>query len=124
MLYRLAADTLVLLHLCFILLVLFGGLMVLWRHRALFIHLPALAWGLAVEGLHLQCPLTDWENHLRRAAGDAGYPSGFIEHYIWPLIYPAGLTPQIQLWLGAAVLAINLGIYAYVLRRLARRHHE
>ena len=124
MLYRLAADTLVLFHLSFILLVLFGGLLELKHRRALFIHLPALAWGLAVEGLHLECPLTAWENRLRAAAGDSGYPGGFVEHYIWPVIYPTGLTPQIQLWLGTFVLLLNIGIYGYVLWRLARRHHE
>ena len=58
------------------------------------------------------------------AAGSAGYQGGFVEHYIWPLIYPAGLTPQIQLWLGTVVLLLNLGIYGYVLWRLTRRHHE
>lgn len=124
MLYRLSADALVLLHLSFILLVLFGGLLVLKWRPALYLHLPALAWGLAVEGLHLQCPLTGWENHLRAAAGDAGYHGGFVEHYIWPLIYPAGLTPQVQLGLGAVVLALNLGVYGFVLWRLAGRHHK
>lgn len=124
MLYRLAADLLVLFHLSFILWVLFGGLLVLRHRRALLVHLPALAWGLAVEGLHLECPLTDWENRMRTAAGDAGYHGGFVEHYIWPLVYPSGLTPQIQLWLGAFVLLLNLGIYGYVLWRLTRRHHE
>ncbi|MGF6393507.1 DUF2784 domain-containing protein [Pseudomonas plecoglossicida] len=121
MLFRLTADTLVLLHLAFILLVLFGGLLVLKWRPALFLHLPALAWGLAVEGLHLDCPLTDWENRMRFAAGDAGYHGGFVEHYIWPLIYPAGLTPQIQWLLGAIVLVLNLCIYGFVLRRWRHR---
>ncbi len=117
MLYRFAADTLVLLHLAFILLVLFGGLLVLKWRPALLIHLPALAWGLAVECLHLGCPLTTWENRMRSAAGDAGYQGGFVEHYIWPLIYPAGLTPQIQWLLGGVVLLVNLGVYSYVIWR-------
>jgi len=120
MLFRLAADALVLLHLAFILLVLFGGLLVLRWRPALLLHLPALAWGLAVEGLHLQCPPTDWENRMRLAAGDAGYHGGFVEHYIWPLIYPAGLTPQIQLLLGGVVLVLNLAIYACVICRWRR----
>ncbi|EKT4468681.1 DUF2784 domain-containing protein [Pseudomonas putida] len=120
MLPRLAADALVLLHLAFILLVLFGGLLVLKWRPALFIHLPAMAWGLAVECLHLGCPLTVWENRLRAAAGQAGYPGGFIEHYIWPLIYPAGLTPQIQLLLGMFVLLLNLAVYGYVAWRWRR----
>ena len=117
MFFRLAADTLVLLHLAFILLVLFGGLLVLRWRPALFIHLPALAWGLGVEGLHLECPLTGWENRMRFAAGGAGYHGGFVEHYIWPLIYPAGLTPQIQWLLGGVVLLVNLVIYGYVIWR-------
>ncbi len=114
MLLRLAADTLVLLHLAFILLVLFGGLLVLRWRPALLLHLPALAWGLAVEYLHLGCPLTTWENQLRNAAGDAGYPGGFIDHYLWPLIYPAGLTPTVQLVLGSVALLLNLAVYACV----------
>lgn len=117
MLYRLAADALVLVHLAFILLVLFGGLLVVKWRAALFIHLPALAWGLAVEGLHLACPLTGWENRMRAAAGGAGYQGGFVEHYIWPLIYPSGLTPQIQTLLGLFVLLQNLVVYSYVIRR-------
>ncbi|MDZ3991123.1 DUF2784 domain-containing protein [Pseudomonas sp. Teo4] len=120
MLFRLAADTLVLLHLAFILWVLFGGLLVLRWPRALLIHLPALAWGLAVECLHLACPLTAWENRMRSAAGDAGYQGGFVEHYIWPLIYPVGLTEQIQLLLGMLVLLINLAVYGYVIWRARR----
>lgn len=120
MLLRLAADTLLLLHLAFILLVLFGGLLVLRWRPALLLHLPALAWGLAVEYLHLGCPLTTWENQLRNAAGDAGYPGGFIDHYLWPLIYPAGLTPTVQLVLGSVALLLNLAIYAYVAWRWRR----
>ncbi|MFG0633436.1 DUF2784 domain-containing protein [Pseudomonas sp. xss_2] len=120
MFYRISADTLVLLHLAFILLVLSGGLLVLKWRAAVLIHLPALAWGLAVELLHLRCPLTDWENRMRAAAGDAGYQGGFIEHYIWPLIYPAGLTPQIQIVFGLIVLVLNLGVYGYVIWRWRR----
>ncbi|MDF2489017.1 MAG: hypothetical protein K0S77_1639 [Pseudomonas sp.] len=120
MLIRLTADVLVLLHLAFIVLVLFGGLLVLKWRGALFIHLPALAWGLAVECLHLGCPLTDWENRSRLAAGQAGYQGGFVEHYIWPLIYPVGLTPHIQVLLGAFVLLLNLCVYGCVIWRWRR----
>ena len=120
MFLRLAADILVLLHLAFILLVVFGGLLVLRWRPALLIHLPALAWGLAVECLHLGCPLTHWENRTRSAAGEAGYQGGFVEHYIWPLIYPAGLTPHTQVLMGSIVLLLNLCIYSYVAWRWRR----
>jgi hypothetical protein len=121
MLLRLAADAVVLVHLLFILFVLGGGLLVLRWPRLALLHLPAAAWGATVELLHLYCPLTPLENRLRQAAGQAGYDGGFVEHYLIPLIYPAGLTPQIQLWLGALVLAINLPVYLWLLWRLLRR---
>ena len=121
MLLRLAADAVVVVHLLFILFVLGGGLLVLRWPRLAFLHLPAAAWGVAVELLHLYCPLTPLENQLRQAAGQAGYDGGFVEHYLIPLIYPAGLTPQIQLWLGAVVLVINVPVYLWLLWRLLRR---
>ncbi|MEO9335662.1 DUF2784 domain-containing protein [Ectopseudomonas guguanensis] len=117
MFWRTAADALVLVHLGFILFVLLGGLLLLRWPRLIWLHLPAVAWGILVECLHLGCPLTPWENQLRRLAGQAGYDGGFIEHYLIPLIYPAGLTPQLQLWLGALVVLINLAVYAWLVRR-------
>ncbi|HEF4762003.1 TPA: DUF2784 domain-containing protein [Pseudomonas putida] len=116
MLYRIAADGLVLFHLAFILFVLFGGLLVLKWRRLMGWHLPAAAWGVAVEFFHWPCPLTHWENLMRHAAGQSGYGDGFIEHYVWPIIYPTGLTPAIQLWLAAAVLVINGLVYLRVFR--------
>ncbi|CAI2798813.1 Putative membrane protein [Pseudomonas [fluorescens] SBW25] len=117
MLYRLAADSLVLFHLTFILFVLFGGLLALKWRPVVWLHLPAVAWGIAVEVFHLPCPLTRWENLFRHLAGQDGYGGGFIEHYLLTLIYPAGLTPQIQLGLGALVLAINILVYGRLIRR-------
>ncbi|KIH83279.1 DUF2784 domain-containing protein [Pseudomonas batumici] len=111
MFYRIAADGLVSFHLLFILFVLFGGLLVLKWRRLIWLHLPAATWGVAVEVFHLECPLTRWENLFRQAAGQGGYGEGFIEHYLIPLIYPAGLTPTIQLGLGALVVLLNLMVY-------------
>lgn len=116
MFYRIAADGLVLFHLSFIVFVLLGGLLVLKWRRLLWWHLPAAAWGVAVELFHLPCPLTRWENLMRQAAGQQGYGGGFIEHYVWPVIYPAGLTPGIQLWLGGVVLVINVVVYRRVIK--------
>ncbi|MEO4047484.1 DUF2784 domain-containing protein [Pseudomonas sp. CAU 1711] len=118
---RLAADAVVVLHLAFILFVLFGALVVLRWPRLALLHVPAVAWGAAVELLHLYCPLTPLENELRRAAGEAGYAGGFVEHYVIPLIYPPGLTPELQLWLGGLVLLVNLPAYAWLGWRLLRR---
>ncbi len=46
---RLAADTVALLHLAFVLFVAFGGLPV-WRWpRLVWLHLPAVGWGALIE---------------------------------------------------------------------------
>lgn len=121
MFYRVAADAVLVMHLLFILFVLFGGLLIpRWRWLA-WAHVPAVAWGMTVEFFSLYCPLTPLENSLRRAAGDSGYSGGFIEHYLVALIYPAGLTPRIQLLLGSVVLALNLLVYLWLIRRWLRR---
>ncbi len=122
MFFRLAADAVVVVHLLFIVFVLFGGLLVLRWRWLLILHIPALVWGAVVEFFHFYCPLTPLENAMRSRAGMEGYDGGFIEHYLIPLIYPAGLTPQIQLWLGGIVVLCNLLVYSWLAsRRWARR---
>jgi hypothetical protein len=56
MLYGLIADLVVILHLAFVVIVLSGGLRVLWRRRAAWLHLPAAAWGTTVEFVGWSCP--------------------------------------------------------------------
>ncbi|WP_293369840.1 DUF2784 domain-containing protein [Nevskia sp.] len=121
MLARFAADAVLLLHLAFILFAVFGGLLVLWRARFAWLHLPALAWAVWVVGAHRECPLTALENHLLAAAGQAGYEGGFIEHYLLPLIYPPGLTAQQQTTIALAFAVWSLAIYALLLRQHWRR---
>ncbi|RMM09058.1 hypothetical protein ALP05_03979 [Pseudomonas caricapapayae] len=121
MVYRVAADAVVMFHLLFIVFVLFGGLLVLSRPWLALLHVPAAVWGSAVEFLHLYCPLTPLENTLRSVAGEQGYSGGFVEHYLVPLIYPAGLTPGIQLWLGGIVLLVNVVVYGLLLLRFVSR---
>src|SRR5262245_23978116 len=120
MFLRFAADLVLLLHLGFILFAVFGALLAFrWRWMPLF-HLPAAAWGLFVEVTGQACPLTALENALRMRAGASGYAGSFVEHYLLPVIYPAGLTASVQLVLGALVLAINAVLYAILLRRKLR----
>jgi cytochrome c biogenesis protein CcdA len=119
--YRLAADAVVVFHLLFIVFVMFGGLLALRWKWLIVLHVPAIAWGMSVEFFHLYCPLTPLENLLRAKAGEGGYSGGFIEHYLIALIYPVGLTPTIQVWLGASVLLVNLLAYGLLIRQW-RRH--
>jgi hypothetical protein len=121
---RLAADGVLVAHFAFIVFVLAGGLLVLRRPAWAAGHLPAVAWSAFAELTATVCPLTPLENSLRRAAGASGYQGSFIEHYILPLIYPAGLTPRAQVVLGLVVLLVNVPVYALAWRRWNRERQR
>ena len=124
MTWRLAADGLVALHMAFVVFVAAGGLLVMRRPSLAWLHLPAVAWGAYAELTATVCPLTPIENALRHAAGDAGYTGSFIDRYVMPLLYPAGLTPIDQRWIGIAVVVVNVVAYAFVLLRLRQRRRS
>lgn len=117
-----AADAVVLLHLGFVAFVALGGLLVLRFPKLALLHVPALLWGIWIEVTGGICPLTPLENALRRRAGEGGYESGFIEHYVYPLVYPPGLTRGAQFSLAALLIVFDLAIYGWLLWR--RRAQE
>ena len=119
--WEVLADAVVLLHLAVVVFIVLGGLLALRWPRAAMVHLPFAAWGIAIELGQWVCPLTPLENRLRRLAGEAGYEGGFVEHYVLPVLYPAGLTPRVSLVLAALVLGVNAAIYAAVVRLRRRR---
>ncbi len=121
MVYRFLADLVLVAHFAFVVFAVVGALLVLrWRWVA-WLHLPAVVWAALIEFAGWICPLTPLENWLRELGGSAGYESGFVEHYILPVLYPGGLTREVQIVLGLLVLAVNVGIYGWLLRRLAQR---
>jgi hypothetical protein len=115
--YRALADLIVLAHLAFVLFVVLGGLLALQYRRAAWVHLPAAAWGAWIELSGGICPLTPLENHLRVLGGRTEYVEGFVERYVFWILYPEGLTYRTQIVLGVAVIAVNLAIYFFVWRR-------
>jgi len=117
----LLADLVVLLHFAFVAFVVAGGLLVLRWPRLAWLHLPAAAWGAAVEFFGWICPLTPLEGALRDAGGASPAGGDFVARYLLPLLYPAGLTADIQMLLGSGVLVINAAIYGWVLRRRSAR---
>ena len=119
--YRILADAVLVVHLGFILFVVAGGLLVLRRKAVAWVHLPAVAWGALIEFMGWVCPLTPLEIWARSRAGGTGYSGGFIEHYLLPVVYPAALTHEIQIVLGASVLILNLFIYAWIFARGIKR---
>jgi len=108
-------------HLAFIVFVLGGGLLALWRPRLAWIHLPAAIWGALIEIMGWVCPLTPLENYFLEQAGEVSYQGDFIARHLWPVIYPPGLTPTIQVILGGIVILLNCIIYAVVVVRAKQR---
>ena len=124
MLYQLLADLVVLLHLGFVAFVMLGALLALRWPQILWLHLPAAVWGAYVEIAGRICPLTPLELWLRRRGGEAGYADGFVEHYLVPVLYPAALTPEVQLMLGACVVLTNIALYTWLWFFRRRRRQQ
>ena len=120
MLFRGAADLVLVVHLAFVLFVVLGGLLTLRWPRVAWVHVPIAIYGATIEFIGFICPLTPLEVALRRRGGEAGYEGGFIEHYITAALYPTGLTREVQLVLGTAVLLLNALVYFVWWRRRGR----
>ena len=122
LLYNSLADLVVTLHFLFVLFVVLGGFLTLWRTVVAWFHVPAVLWGAAAEFFGWICPLTHLESILRQRGGVIVYDrgAGFIEHYIVPILYPASLTREMQLWFGFAVLLLNSGIYLVMWHKIRR----
>jgi len=119
--YKFLADALVVFHISFVGFVLFGAAIVLRWRRAMWLHLPAVAWGIFVELSHHICPLTPLENRLRSLGGTATYQGGFVNHYIMPVLYPRGLTHGMQVALAIVIVVLNGTAYGWLIaRRLGR----
>ena len=121
MAYQLAAEAVLALHLLVVMFVIAGGLLVLWRPRLAWIHLPVVLWCTVVNVASWTCPLTPAENLLRNLAGDAGYQGTFIEQYIAPIVYPGGMTRELEWTAGVSLPVWNVLIYVWIWRRAARR---
>lgn len=117
MVFSALADFVVIIHALFVAFVVLGGLLVLRRPQLAWLHVPAVVWGVMIEVAGWICPLTPLENALRLRGGEGGYSGGFVEHYILPALYPAGLTRNVQIVLGSLALLLNLAVYVFVFAR-------
>jgi len=108
--YALAAEATVLLHLAWIVFVITGAFW-LRRHSTLRrIHLLAVIYSLAIEVFRWICPLTHLEQALRRRAGSSAYEGTFLIHYVENLVYFR--APQWFLVSSAmALLAVTVVFY-------------
>ncbi len=97
MIYRLAADTILVIHVGFVVFVVLGLLLILlggglgwsWVRNRWFriAHLVGIGIVVLQAWLGQICPLTIWEMALREKAGDTTYSGSFIQHWMHQLLY-------------------------------------
>ena len=95
--YRVAADVVLLLHVAFVIFVVAGLLLILlgrllrwpWIRSRWFriTHLVAIAVVVLQSWAGIICPLTTFEMTLRAKAGDATYSGSFIANWLETLLY-------------------------------------
>lgn len=117
------AALVVAVHLAFVVFATLGGLLAVRWPRIAWVHVPCAAWAAFVELSGRLCPLTPLENALRARAGLDDYSGDFVAHYVFPVLYPAGLTRDAQVAIGLFVVALNVVAYGWAMRRRKNRAH-
>jgi hypothetical protein len=117
--YEIAVALTVALHFAFIGYVVVGGFFALHWRRTIWLHAPAVVWGIGIGTECVDCPLTWVERWARARAGMAPLPpDGFIAHYITGAIYPVGWIGGVQL-VTFALVAVSWALYSWY-----RRHPD
>ena len=119
--YEIAANLTLIVHFAFILFVVFGGLLFFITTKNIFIHIPSFIWGLYIELTNSICPLTYLENWFLHKANLTTYSEGFIQNYLMPIVYPTKLTKDLQIYLGIALIVLNMIIYGFIINKLKNK---
>jgi hypothetical protein len=105
------ADAVLVLHLAFLLFVMLGGFLA-WRWpRVLWAHLVAVAIGVVSITIGFDCPLTSWEQSLRRRGGQHAYTDGFVDHYLTGRVFPHGYDWAAQLVIAMCIVVSWAGFF-------------
>jgi hypothetical protein len=101
----LLADAVLVLHLAYVAFIPLGGVPA-WRWpRFVWAHLVAVAVGVVSITIGFDCPLTTWEQSLRRRGGQRPYTGGFVDHYLTGRVYPHGYDWAVQVLFGLCIVA-------------------
>lgn len=119
MIYGIAADLVVAIHLAWILFII-GGAAIGWRLAWVkWLHIASLVFSVLLQVFSWICPLTHLEVWLRSLDPAGGAYSGtFIRHYLEKLVYleaPRGLI------LGLTFVIIGISGYIYLRPLFQRR---
>jgi uncharacterized protein DUF2784 len=112
----LAACLILISHLTWLALLVFGALWTRGRPVWSAIHILALLWGILVEVSPWPCTLTLAEQYFESRAGWTPYHGSFLLHYLDAIVYP-DLPGWVVTSAGVVVCAVNLGIYFRRLRK-------
>ena len=118
--YKIAADLILIIHFTFVLFVVFGALLIFASIKIIFIHIPAVIWGSYIELTNSICPLTYLENWFLHKANLTTYSEGFIQNYLVPIVYPMNLTKDLQIYLGIALIVLNIIVYVLIINKLKK----
>jgi hypothetical protein len=111
------ADVVAAAHLAYLAFIPVGGFLA-WRwSKITWVHLCAVAVGLCSVTLGFDCPLTTWEQMLRRRGGGTPFNGGFVEHYLTGKLYPHGYDLAVQLVIAVCVFVAYAGLLAQQRRR-------
>ena len=120
--YEIAANLTLIVHFVFILFVVFGALLFFVATKIVFIHIPAVIWGSYIELTHSICPLTYLENWFLRKSKLTTYSEDFIQNYLVSIVYPTNLSKDFQIYLGIAIIVVNMIIYGLIFSRLKKKY--
>ena len=115
--YEFAADLTLIVHFAFIIFVVFGALLFFVSTKIVYVHVPALIWGIYIEITHSICPLTYLENWFLQKANLTTYSEGFIQNYLVPVVYPMNLTDDLQTYFAIVLIVANMFMYGLIISK-------
>ena len=119
--YEFAADLTLIVHFAFIIFVVFGALLFFVSTKIIYVHVPALIWGIYIEITHSICPLTYLENWFLQKANLTTYSEGFIQNYLVPVVYPMNLTDDLQTYLAIVLIVANMLMYGLIISKSKKK---
>ena len=119
--YELAGDLTLIVHFAFIIFVVFGALLFFVSTKIIYVHVPALIWGIYIELTHSVCPLTYLENWFLQKTNLTTYSEGFIQNYLVPIVYPKNLTEDLQTYSAIALIVANMIMYGLIISKSKKK---
>ena len=120
--YEIGADLTLIVHFAFIIFVVFGALLFFVSTKIIYVHVPALIWGIYIELTHSVCPLTYLENWFLQKANLTTYSEGFIQNYLVPIVYPKNLTEGLQTYLAIVLIVANMIMYGLIISKSKKNY--